>query len=145
MTPFLNPNMNKLSSYSLMFCNVKTIKTNVSFAIINNSLLFCIPFPINIYVPSTDIAIDAVNGQLAINNTLKHFAVSRYTMLKSVMVVLIVDLPMDPNTSTGKCAFCGPSGKMGRGQGDLLLFTQRKFQTNSGALNREALSLSPHS
>ncbi len=46
---------------------------------------------------------------------------------------------------TSKCAFCGPSGKTGWGQGNLLLFAQRKFQTNSGALKREALSLSPHS
>lgn len=89
------------------------------------------------FIPSTNICI--VNGWLAIYNTLK------LGMLKCMMEVLIGDLPMDPKASTGKCAFCGPSGKMRWGQGKLLLFTQRKFQTNSGALKREALSLSPHS
>jgi len=51
-------------------------------------------------------------------------------MLKSMMEVLIGDLPVDLKASTGKCAFCGPSGKTGWGQGNQLLFAQRKFQTN---------------
>jgi len=34
--------------------------------------------PNQYFIPSSNIGMDAVNGQLAINNTLKHSAVGRY-------------------------------------------------------------------
>lgn len=84
------------SPYSFVFCvALFNTTTKVSFTIIyfhlpfqqteheyKHNIFFTIilristsRFLINIYVPSRDIATAAVNGQLAINNTLKHSAV----------------------------------------------------------------------
>ncbi len=55
--------------------------------------------------------------------------------------VLIGDLPMDPKASTGKCAFCGPSGEDGVGAREICFFLHKeKFpKPIQGRWNEKAL------